>query len=464
MSTVHRAPLPYHGAGFAQFPFVTLWAIVAVAPIVPVLALGYPVYPYYFVSLLIFALPVFSLTVFNFSATLRPPTQPDIPLPNKPVSEYMEIKDAALKAQYGDGTGNKIPMEVFFEAYVAGKIDIKGDVLEVLEQRHDFASFRFTWGQFKFFITQWIPETLWHSRAQDEDQVKEHYDRGNDFYGAFLGPRMVYTSGLVSDPNRRESLEELQDNKLEKVCREFLDIQPGDKHLDIGCGWGSLLVHAAKFYGSTSTGVTLAKNQVEFGTRRADENGVKDRVNFLHMDYRDIPAQKFNKISCLEMAEHVGVRLFPTFLKQVWDMLEDDGIFYLQIAGLRRPWTFEDLIWGLFMARYVFPGADASLPLAWVIGQVENAGFEVREVETVGVHYSATIERWYYNWQANRAQMAGSYGESWARIWEIFLGWSTIISRQGSATCYQIVLHKNTNKFDRSGLMRGVKTAAQRID
>ncbi|KAF9917669.1 hypothetical protein BGZ65_012774 [Modicella reniformis] len=154
------------------------------------------------------------------------------------------------------------------------------------------------------------------------------------------------------------------------------------------------------------------------------------------MDYRDIPREKWDKITCLEMAEHVGIRKFNEFLLQVKDMLNDDGLFFLQIAGLRATWQYEDFIWGLFMAKY----------------QLECAGFEVLNVDTIGVHYSATIYRWYQNWMANKDSITATYGKRWFRTWEIFLAWSTIISRQGSATCYQIVAHKNLNAFDRTGL------------
>jgi len=232
---------------------------------------------------------------------------------------------------------------------------------------------------------------------------------------------------------------------------KFKDVE---RHLDIGCGWGTLVAHAAKHYGVDSTGITLGKNQTEFGNNRIKEYGADGKARIVCMDYRDIPTRpRYHKITCLEMAEHVGVRHFPAFLNQVKDMLEDDGLFFLQIAGLRRTWQFEDFIWGLFMAKYIFPGADASCPLAWVINQLEVAGFEVYSVDTIGVHYSGTIYRWYQNWLKNRDSITEKYGKRWFRIWEIFLAWSTIISRQGSATCYQIVAHKNTNAFDRAALM-----------
>ena len=151
------------------------------------------------------------------------------------------------------------------------------------------------------------------------------------------------------------------------------------------------------------------------------------------------------------MAEHVGIRLFPNFLEQVYELLEDDGIFFLQIAGLRRAWQWEDMLWGFFMDTYIFPGADASLPLMFPVGQLESAGFEIQSVETVGVHYSETIKKWYYNWiePDTKDKMVSKYGIRLYRIWEIFLSWSTIIARQGSSTCFQIVAHKNTNNYPR---------------
>ena len=285
----------------------------------------------------------------------------------------------------------------------------------------------------------------------DEEQVRDHYDRGDDFYGWFLGPRMIYTSGIISDIHKEESLEQLQDNKLGVVC-EKIDLKRGDSLLDIGCGWGTLARYASTNYGAHVTGVTLGKNQTAWGNNGLRKAGIEEtQSRILCMDYRDIPAAAggYNKITCLEMAEHVGVKYFSTFLKQVHDMLDDDGVFFLQIAGIRKSWQYEDLIWGLFMNKYIFPGADASTPLGWFVDKLEGAGFEVKGIDTIGVHYSATLWRWYRNWMANKDKVEAKYGTRWFRIWEFFLAWSTIISRQGSATCYQITLVKNINSTHR---------------
>ena len=343
--------------------------------------------------------------------------------------------------------GRKIPMEVLYEAYMAGDLDFTGDVYETLLHRKKLFRFAFTPNDARFYFRQFLGQNLGHSVEADHGDIAHVYNRGNDFYNWFLGESMIYTSGIFRDP--AESLEEAQRRKLELVC-DYVQMQPGDRHLDIGCGWGTLVCHAAKHHDTQSTGVTLAKEQVEWAGEVAEREGVTERVKFIVDDYRNIPAEKYDKITCLEMAEHVGIKNFQRFLLQVRGMLEDDGIFYLQIAGLRRAWQFEDLVWGLFMGKYIFPGADASCPLGFVVNQAERAGFEVHRVENAGVHYSLTIQKWYENWKANESAIVAEYGERWFRKWMIFLAWSVIIAAQGSSTLFMITLHKNTPNDKRS--------------
>jgi len=370
------------------------------------------------------------------------------------VVDFGATFNAAL-IRIGDKLGlykgkEKIPMQLFHDAYFEGKIDFKGDVLEIMEQRHDWAKMCFTWELFKYVFTVFVPSVVIHSQSQDEEQVRGHYDRGDDFYEWFLGPRMIYTSGIVLNPDIEETLEQLQDNKLAVVCNK-LNIKPTDKLLDIGCGWGTLVAYAAKNFGCDATGVTLAKNQTQFGTERIAKNGIpSDKARILCCDYREIPTgTKYNKIVSLEMAEHVGVRRYSQFLSEVYDLLDDDGIFVFQVAGIRPSWQYEDLIWGLFMNKYVFPGADASCSLGWVIGKLESAGFEIKNIDVLGVHYSATIHRWYKNWISNKDSIIAKYGDRWFRVWSFFLAYSVITSRQGSASVFQITMHKNLNAFHR---------------
>jgi len=270
------------------------------------------------------------------------------------------------------------------------------------------------------------------------------------FFGWFLGPLMVYTSGVFQSEN--DTLEEAQINKFDMVL-EKLHVKEGEKLLDIGCGWGAFMRHATKKYKLKCTGVSLSSSQNEWHIEKCKEENINyvDDCQFQCKDYREIAEnQKFNKISCLEMSEHVGILKYISFAKQVYDLLEDDGLFYLQIAGLRMATRIEDYTWAFFMDKYIFPGADASLPLTFPIIQLEMAGFEINSVKNIGIHYSLTIKRWYDNWMKNKKLITAKYDKRWFRLWEWFLAWSTIIARQGNSTCYMIVAHKNLDNFKRN--------------
>jgi len=398
--------------------------------------LGMGFYTYLFLQTLL-VVPLFVGFVYTMSNWQQPQTSGDC-------TEYLTFADKQMETSY---KGRKIAFETLVEAYLDNKVELKEDLYETLLKRNKWAHFAFTPGHISFLAKQFIKDVLAHTSAQDVAQVTEHYDRGNDFYGAFLGERMIYTSAIYHHAD--ETLEQAQDNKLKVVC-DKIHLKENEKLLDIGCGWGTFVRYAAKVRGAKSTGVSLSKEQEKYHLNKCREDNVVG-AEFRKCDYREIPFAKYNKITCLEMAEHVGVKRFQTFCVQVYNMLEDDGIFYLQIAGLRRAWQYEDLNWGLFMNKYVFPGADASCPLTFNIYHLERAGFEVRSVETVGVHYSKTLKHWYENWHKpeNKTKILKNYGEKLFRQWSLFLGWSVIAAGEGKATCYQIVCHKNLNKFDR---------------
>ncbi len=362
-------------------------------------------------------------------------------------------------------------MATFVERYIDGSISVEGDLHEFLRHRDQWANYRFTWEQARFLLTRFIPSVLIHSKSADREFVVGHYDRGNDFFEAFLGPSMVYTSAVFGSPD--EDLESAQMRKIRRVG-ERLQLGRGDRLLDIGCGWGTLVKVLAAEQGVDATGVTLSANQTQFATGAIAEAGLQDRARVLTLDYRDIPQAKWNAISCLEMAEHVGVRKFQRFLRQVSDLLEDDGIFFLQIVGLRRPpdalffrndrggyWNAADFTWAMFMSKYIFPGADASLPLSFVANQLEKAGFEIRTIDNVNVHYAMTIHRWYRNWEKNREHVIRGYGERWYRLWHLFLAWSVFTGEQGRGDCLQITAHKSRPAFDRSRFVRHDPSSAR---
>lgn len=262
--------------------------------------------------------------------------------------------------------------------YLDGLVDFNGDALEVMEYRHDWANFSFTLDLFKFIFFTFFKDIIFHTKAQDEEQIRPNYDRGNDHYAWFLGPRMIYTSGIISDPEKEETLEEMQDNKMAIVC-EKIGLKEGETMLDIGCGWGTFAKFASLNYGAKVTGLTIAENQTAWGNDALRKAGIPEQQSrILCLDYRDIPRTKYDKITQLEMGEHVGIRKLTTFFRQCYDMLNDDGAMYVQLSGLRQAWQYEDFIWGLYLNKYIFRGADASTPLWYYVKCLEQAGFELK--------------------------------------------------------------------------------------
>lgn len=452
---IHNAPLPADGPGLKHFSNLAMIGLVAGIPYLVTRKLGGGFKTWVFFTLVL-VIPIL-MAFWTIMSLYSPRLNEKAKYPNRPILYYLEFHTPELKAKYetlNNGKGTKIPIETFQELYFDGKVSFKGDALDIIEYKHDWANFRFTLSLFRFFLFGMIPEVILHSQSQDEEQVRDHYDRGDDFYTWFLGPRMIYTGGIIGDPDREETLEELQDNKL-KVVADKIDLQPGEEVLDLGCGWGTWATYASSQYGAKVTGVTLGKNQTKWGTELLEKYGVTpDQLRIVCCDYREAPKSqkpngKYDKITCLEMAEHVGIRRFTAFLEQVYELLEDDGLFFLQYAGLRKSWQYEDLCWGLFMNKYIFPGADASTPLAFVASCLEAAGFEIVSVDNIGVHYSATIWRWYRNWLGNKDKAVNKYGVRWYRIWEFFLAQAVVASRNGTATCFQFVLRKNLNSYRR---------------
>jgi len=362
---------------------------------------------------------------------------------------YLIFKDNGLKKKWAK---RKIPMHILVEEFLADNIAFKKDCYDTLaNDREKFIDWRPNWDLIRFILAQIMPfsSSSFKSVSATAHEIADHYDRGNDFFNAFLGPRMIYTSAFYQGLD--QTLEQAQDNKLNMLC-EKVHLKPGMTFLDIGCGWGTLVRHAASKFKAKASGVTLSAEGAAWCRERAKAEGLTpQQCEILNCDYREIPSdRKFDAISAVEMAEHVGIANFGLFLHNVRNMLKDEGLFYMQVAGLRKGSNWQDTQWGLFMSRYIFPGADASTPLYWYIKQLELAGFEVHSVETVGRHYSHTLHAWYDNWMTNKDKPAlKSYPDRLKRLWEIFLAWSTVAAGIGSATCYQIVAHKNTYSFPR---------------
>jgi len=376
------------------------------------------------------------------------------------VSDFVVFDDAALGRKW---SGKKVPMSDVYEAYIDCKLDIPNEKWnDFFQTRHETMSFRLTDSHIKWAFTNFLPEVAIHSKAQDSRIVSEHYNRGNDFFEWCLGEAMVYTAASFETPDM--PLEQAQYRKIDRACQK-LQLKQGETLLDIGCGWGTFVARSAKEFGAKSYGVTLAQEQVNFGTDRIAKYGVSDRAKVEVCDYRNVQG-KFDKIVSLEMVEHVGIKNLVAYYQKVHELLADEGLFVLQWTGIRnlynpqnplsaltlRP---EDLIWGLFMSRYIFPGADASLTLSGMIRAAEDGGFEVTDVENMRPHYVLTLRAWRDIWLGNRENVIKAYGERWFRLWYFFLHWSALIGEQGSAFTYQILMHKNSDSFNRTKLQFG---------
>lgn len=378
------------------------------------------------------------------------------------LNDLVTFNDSSLKQKW---SGKKVAFSDVYEAYIDGEIDIPADHWdEFFNSRHDTMSFRLTDSHIKWAVTNFLPEVSIHSRAQDKRIVSEHYDRGNDFFGWFLGEAMVYTSASYEDEN--QDLESAQYRKIDRCC-DKLQLEPGERLLDIGCGWGTFTARAAKEYQAKTLGVCLAQEQIDFGTQRIKDYGVPDSAEVKLCDYREVQGT-FDKIVSLEMIEHVGIKNLVKYYEKVHSLLKDDGLFLWSWTGIRglynpqNPLTAvnmrpEDLIWGLFMNRYIFPGADASLTLSGMLRAAEDAGFEVVDVESMTPHYVITLRQWRDNWISNQQEVVAAYGERWYRLWKFFLHWSSLIGAQGSAFNHQVLMHKNHESFDRHKVQFGAK-------
>ena len=380
------------------------------------------------------------------------------------LSDGVIFNDEKLARKYAS---EPIPISILYEAYFDGSIDIPGDLVAFLSNRNAFVKHTITRQHLQWAVTNFVPEMVAHSREADARAARELYDeRGDAFFRAFLGERMAFTcahfeslydlggshsrEGDVGGGNSAEA--DLLDAGHEQISARICDkigLRASHRVLDVGCGWGAFLAHVAASRGAEGVGVTLSRSQEAHANRRFAELGVEQQARAIVTDYRDLPAEKFDRIVCLEAVERVGVKNLKGFFEKLRDHLQDDGLFFLQWTGLRRQLRPEDLMWGLFMNKYIFPGADAALPLSSMLKVAEKAGWEVQGVENVSRHYSQTLRLWRSNWEAHRERIVAEHGERWFRIWQFFLAWSQIVAEQGSAACFQVVMNKNLDSLDR---------------
>ncbi|MGW3266855.1 class I SAM-dependent methyltransferase [Streptomyces sp. NPDC001056] len=263
-----------------------------------------------------------------------------------------------------------------------------------------------------------------HTRHSDRRAISHHYDVGNDFYEIVLGPSMVYSCAYWESFGKDATLEDAQRDKLELVCRK-LGLKEGQRLLDVGCGWGSMALHAAREYGVSVVGVTLSQEQAGYARKRIADEGLTDRVEIRVQDYRDVRDGPFDAISSIGMAEHVGAERYLEYARQLYGLLKPGGrLLNHQIA--RRPQNDESAYSvDRFIDAYVFPDGELA-PIGTTVTQLERAGFEVRDVEALREHYARTLREWVANLEADwdRAVRLTSPGR--ARVWRLYMAASAL--------------------------------------
>ncbi|MEU5040471.1 cyclopropane-fatty-acyl-phospholipid synthase family protein [Streptomyces griseorubiginosus] len=256
-----------------------------------------------------------------------------------------------------------------------------------------------------------------HTRRSDKRAISHHYDVGNGFYELVLGPSMVYSCAYWPDPDA--TLEQAQHDKLDLVCRK-LALRPGQRLLDVGCGWGSMAIHAAREYGVSVVGITLSHEQAAYARKRVADAGLTDRIEIRVQDYRDVADGPYDAISSIGMAEHVGSEKYLEYAQDLYRLLVPGGrLLNHQIA--RRPMSDEsayDL--DEFIDAYVFPDGELA-PLGTTVTQLERAGFEVRDVESIREHYAQTLRRWVTNLESGWQRAVRLTGPGRARVWRLYM-------------------------------------------
>lgn len=290
-----------------------------------------------------------------------------------------------------------------------------------------------------------------HSEQRDAHAVRFHYDVGNDFYALWLDRQMVYSCAYFE--RGVETLDEAQTAKLDLVCRK-LRLKAGERFLDIGCGWGALVMHAARHYGVRATGITLSEEQASLARRRIVGNGLSDRVDIEVRDYRTLDGVSFDKIASVGMVEHVGLARLPEYFAVAFRVLEPGGLFLnhgiisLEDTQRRR---LLDPVWrrlwkrDQFIRRYVFPDGDL-VPSSAVISAAEGAGFELRDVESLREHYIATLRQWVSRLEANADQARALTSDVTYRVWRLYMAASAYGFRIGRIGVIQSLLAKRDEK------------------
>jgi cyclopropane-fatty-acyl-phospholipid synthase len=324
------------------------------------------------------------------------------------------------------------------EAYVEGHLEVDGPIAEAMRVAEGLATH---WGPAR---KGRLPSLFnLHSKRRDAEAIRYHYDVSNEFYALWLDARMVYSCAYYRDGG--EELAVAQEQKLDHICRK-LRLKPGERFLDIGCGWGALVMHAAERYGVKATGITLSKNQHAMANERIRAAGLGERCEVRIQDYREVPGEaQYDKIASIGMFEHVGLKNLPVYFGAIRRLLADGGsVLNHGITSVDPDSRAVGMGGGEFIEKYVFP--HGQLPhLSLVIREMGAAGLEVMDSETLRLHYAKTLRQWSDRLEANLEKAKAFAGDKRLRIWRTYLAGCAHAFERGWVSIQQVLAVKGDN-------------------
>jgi cyclopropane-fatty-acyl-phospholipid synthase len=360
----------------------------------------------------------------------------------------------------------------FGRAYVSGAMDIDGDIWTVLDLQRDLGGVSLSAQAIRNLLRMVgldvvrnpppvPPEEVKtgnrfraHTRSRDRRAISHHYDVSNDFYRMVLGPAWTYSCAVFE--NAGDTLEQAQSNKHELVCRK-LGLQPGQRLLDVGCGWGSMAIHAARHYGVDVVGITISENQAALARQRVAEAGLEKQIDIRLQDYRDLDDEPFDAISSIGMFEHVGLANLKKYFVTLHDHLKPRGRLLNHQIG-RKPRVTRGLIRRPdtavakdgFIQRYVFPDGELH-EVGNVVTAMQETGFEARHLESLREHYALTLRHWVTNLENNWDAAVAEAGEGKARVWRLYMAATAVNFANGHTQVHQILGVKTPMEGSASG-------------
>jgi cyclopropane-fatty-acyl-phospholipid synthase len=318
-------------------------------------------------------------------------------------------------------------------AYVRGTIDIEGDARQTLALGEKLVSdTSATYKKRLDFLKRWR-----HTKPADRQSIQSHYDVGNEFYGLWLDRQRVYSCGYFKKDS--DTLDKAQEQKLDHICKKLV-LKPGEKMLDIGCGWGALITWAAKHYGVEALGITLSEQQHAYAKEKIKRLGLEDTCRVELLDYRDLSYEGyFDKVSSVGMFEHVGKGNLPIYFEKIYSLLKPGGL--VMNHGITTNSTNDHALGsdiGNFVDEYVFPGGEL-VHVSTVLKEVAQSGIEVWDAESLRPHYAKTLWYWVDRLEKNESEAKSIIGEERYRIWRIYMAGSAHAFERGWISIFQIL-------------------------